>query len=218
VTESAATTIEAESLAALIREQSAAEAAVILDEGRERAARIRAAGSTQVDSLEASARQEGDARGRRAAAQLLAEAQAESQRRYLLARERLIDESIARARERLGAFPTLAGAAVLLERLIAEGLRLLPEGPIRVLLPASYDGLLDAATLVRLGGGRLHVQAQLDFPAGGGVILETDDGRLRFDNSFDGRIRRRRDRIRLAVAVARQIDDPTALTGVGERP
>jgi len=212
------TTLEAESLATLIHEQSAAEAEAIVEQGRERAERIRAAGAAQIEQIEAGARDEGNARGRREAAQLLAGAEAECQRRYLQARERLIDDTMVRARERLAAFPTQSGAAAILERLIAEGLRVLPPGPVRVLMPDTYAGLLDSTALARLGGARLQIQTQADFPPGGGVVLETDDGRLRFDNSFDARISRLSDRIRCAVAAARRIAQPATVSRPDERP
>ncbi|MCK6555828.1 V-type ATP synthase subunit E [Candidatus Binatia bacterium] len=207
-----ATALEAESLAALIREQSAAEAAAVVAQGRERAERIREAGARQVERVEHDAREEGTARGRREAAQLLAAAETECQRRYLQARERLIEESIAHASERLAGLATRPDAAIVVERLIAAGLQILPPGPVRVSMPEAYAGLLDAAALDRLGGARIEIKLQPDFPSGGGVILETPEGRLRFDNSFGARLRRLADRLRRAVAEARHIDQLAAVT------
>lgn len=211
-------TLEAESLAALIREQSAAEAGAVVEQAHEHTARMRATGAEQIAHIEGAAREEGRARGRREAAQLLAGAEAECQRRYLQARERLIEQTIARARERLAALASHPNAAAVLDRLIVEAVRALPPGPVRVLMPGSYAGLLGAKQVQRLGGERIQIQTQEEFPPGGGVVLETPDGRLRFDNSFEGRIRRMHDGIRRAAATALGIGQSAGTTQPIEGP
>jgi hypothetical protein len=74
------------SLAALIREQSAAEVVQILADADERAQRSRAAAEAEAQSVRAQAERLGTERGRRRAAELLAIAEAESRMELLRGR------------------------------------------------------------------------------------------------------------------------------------
>jgi V/A-type H+-transporting ATPase subunit E len=183
-----------------IREQAAAEVAETMAQGDKRAARIASAAVAEVDEIRAGARCDGEDRGRRQAAKLLAAAEAESRRRWLCDREALIDEAIRRARQRLGDFAKLPRAREQLVELIREGLQVLPPGAVRIYLPEDCLLLLDDALRARLAAERWTLRFEAARVVSGGVIMEAEDGRLRFDNSFDARIRRRIRRLRRAVA------------------
>ena len=195
-------TLEAARLAALIREQCAAEVAEIAGQGSERAERIAAAADAEAEALRAAAYREGAERGQRQAARLLAAAEAKSRREWLSDREGLIEDAITRARGQLERFAQKAGARDTLLDLIREGLRALPVGPVHVHVPEGYQQLIDGALAASLAAEGWQVHFETDGVPGGGVVLETADGRLRFDNSFDARIRRRMKQLRRLAADA----------------
>ena len=61
---------------------------------------------------------------------------------------------------------------------------------MRVQLPEPLAALLDSSMRRQLGAGRWALHFETAPVPGGGVIVETDDGRLRFDNSIEARFRR----------------------------
>ncbi len=193
---------DAEGLLRLLREQSAGEAAQLRAQTEDRARHIRLAAETEAQSFRAAARAEGEERGHRHAAKVLALAEAESHRQLLWAREGVIDQAIAGARARLAAFAAMPEAPERLAQLIGEGLSVLPPGPVRVRVPPAYAPLLDRGARERVAGGEWTVTFAADAAVPDGVLVETEDGRLCFDNTFAARIRRRKQRLRRLVAAA----------------
>ena len=181
---------DARGLAALILEQSAAEIDQLRADAQERIARTRAAAAAKVESIRSAAVREGEQRGRRRAASLLAVAEARSRLRVLHAREAHIDDALAHARSQLANLTNVPDAPAVVTALIREALQVLQPGPVRVQLPESLAALLDSSTRRQLGAGRWALHFETAPVPGGGVIVETDDGRLRFDNSIEARFRR----------------------------
>jgi V/A-type H+/Na+-transporting ATPase subunit E len=189
---------EALRLAKMIGEQAAIEAAQSLAEARGRAEGIVAAARAEVEHVAAEARREGEARGRRRAAELVALTDAEARLLRLRAREALIDDAIERARTRLAELAGGPGAAALLQALVAEALAVLPPGRLR-LRAAERDRPHLEAALRSLGAGE-RAELHLEPAASEGVIVESEDGRLRFDNRFEARLHRERESLRRLVA------------------
>jgi V/A-type H+/Na+-transporting ATPase subunit E len=187
---------EATQLAALIREQSSAEVAQLDAETAERTRRKQAAAHAEAERVLSDARVEGEARGRRRAARLLAMADAEGRKEWLQARDALIREAIDRARAQIANFADSPDAPRVLRDMVAEALAVLPDGPLRVRAPAEYAPLLEEALHPTASDGRSQLVLESDPVPGGGVIVETADGRLRFDNSFEARLRRQEDQLR----------------------
>jgi vacuolar-type H+-ATPase subunit E/Vma4 len=123
------------------------------------------------------------------------------------------------ARTQLASFTTLPKAADILATFIREALRVLQPGPLRVCLPEGDGALLDAAIRKSLGAGRWALRFETDAIPGGGVIVETEDGRLRFDNSLDARMRRHRNDLRqlAADALFTETEIPEAHGTAGDR-
>ena len=186
-------------LVAFIREQCAAEAETVITQAQERAQRTRTAAAAEAESIRDAARRQGEERGRRRAAEILTLADAESHREWLHAREQLIDAAIEQAWHALARFPEMPDATQVLTRMIAEALAALPPGAVRMHVPEAYAAIFDAAQRAgAIPNGRVvHVEKAT---LAGGVIVETEDGRVRFDNSFDARGRRRRETLRRLVA------------------
>jgi len=190
---------EAARLVQSIREQCAAEVGAVVTQGGARAQRIAAAADAEVEKIRDAARRDGEERGHRQAAKLLAAAEAESRLRWLGAREALVDEAVRGARERLDDLAAMPDAPQLLAALIREALLALLPGPVRICLPESSLRLLPDALRADVAGQRWTLRFEASATPGGGVIAETEDGRLRFDNSFEARIHRRSHRLRRAV-------------------
>jgi vacuolar-type H+-ATPase subunit E/Vma4 len=204
--------LQARSLAALIREQAASEADALLLQAREKAARLIADAEAGAQNVLAAARAVGAARGRRQSAKVLAVAEAEGQRQWLWAREELIRRVLESARLRLQSIPQIdvSGAVA---GLLREALEVIPRTAIRVVAPEAYAGFIEEA----LGHESRQVQVvlQKDFPHIGGVVVETADGRLCFDNSFEARIRRQLNDLRPLIVRILLPNDATAAGASG---
>jgi V/A-type H+/Na+-transporting ATPase subunit E len=204
--------LDAAKLVDLIDEQSAAEAAVLRVQCEDHVRRIEAEADAEVRRIGAGARAQGEERGRRQGAKRVAAAETEAQRHSLWARETLIQAAIAQARARAEQLAAGSEASRILTDLIREGLQPLPAGPVRVRLPPGCAGLVDEAS-GQIADGLWVLRFVYDGATGGGVIVETEDGRVRFDNSIAARIRRRRDPLRRAVADILCADDGSATGG-----
>lgn len=193
---------DAASLTALIDEQAAAEVGQVLADAQQRADAIVAAAEAEAQRLRAAAERDGAERGKRRAAELLARADAHSRMELLRAREALIDQALTQAlaeahRQLTEGAATRDGAGMLAD-LAREALPLFGPGPLCVRIPA--HATLDAATCDGLGAGRWILHIQQDAALDAGVVVETADGRRRFDNSLAARMRRRHDRLRQLAA------------------
>jgi V/A-type H+-transporting ATPase subunit E len=186
-------------LVAVIREQCAAEAAGVIAQAQERAQRARTAAAADAQAFRDAAERDGEERGRRRAAEIVALANADSHREWLRAREQLIDTTCGQAWMELARFPEMPHAARVLAALIHEALAVLPPGALRVQVPEGYERILDDTKrkLVIPDGHAVRIE---NAGIVDGVIVETEDGRLRFDNSFEARVSRRRETLRRLVA------------------
>jgi len=191
---------DASSLAALIHEQSATEIAQLLVDAQTHAERVRAAATTELEATRAAAQRTGEERGRRRAAALLAVAEAQSRLKLLQVRESHIDEALRRAHTQLSTLSGVPNPRQIVASFVREALQTLAPGAVRVRLPEAQAALLDDATRRQLGAGRWALHFEPTAVRGGGVIVETDDGRRRFDNSIAARSRRRAPHLRRLAA------------------
>jgi vacuolar-type H+-ATPase subunit E/Vma4 len=190
---------EAERLAALIAEQAAAEAAQVEAEGRKRAQETRAAAEAEARRIDAAAQAEAQERGRRQASQIVAAARAGGRLEWLRAREALIEEAIEQARTQLADVQATEDTAEVVAGLVGEALAVLPHGALRLRLSPAWTAQADEIVR-RIDPARsADLQIEPDAVPGGGVIVETPDAHLRFDNSFDARLCRQRQHIRRLV-------------------
>ncbi len=197
----------ADTLVRLIGAQSDAEVAEVATEGRERAKRIGDAARAQAEALRQAAQRQGEERGRRRAAELEAVADAEGRVLVLQARDALLETVLQRAGERLEELESAPSAAETLAALVRQGLPLFPPGAVRVRLSARGDAALDETHRRDLEQGGWKLRVETDTIPGGGVILATEDGRLRLDNSFAARLERRRNQVRWMAAQTLHIED-----------
>jgi vacuolar-type H+-ATPase subunit E/Vma4 len=202
--------LELVQLVHLIREQALREAAAIAADARERAGRIEAAGRAEAEAIRAAAEREGAGRGRRRAARLLALRQAECRMRSLRAREALIDEALAEVRRGLADPSTRSGGVAAMARLVREAVGALPEDArVRISCAPCPP---EWAQELRAAAGAACSCLELDGAVEGGAVVETEDGRLRFDNSIPERMRRIAGELRL-IATRLLLDGQDPLAG-----
>ena len=184
----------------------------ILADAAKRADRARRRAKKDADALLAEARTKADA----IAAEMLAEAEAdavsrtrvelatvplEEKRMDLLAREAVIagifDEALARLGERGDDADTIARLALAAAGKMSRTTLVLRVAP-------RDAALLDDAFLARLAGaapkGTSFTRGEPLADGAGGVLVVTEDGREMFDNTFETRLRRLRERLREEVA------------------
>jgi len=77
--------------------------------------------------------------------------------------------------------------------------RTLPDGPLHLRVAAPQQAPWQEA-LRQLHEVAARMQVEEAPIAGGGVLIETADGRLRLDNSFAARLQRQHDELRRLVA------------------
>ena len=191
---------DAAGLARLIQQQSAAEIEQLLADARAHAERVRVTATTEVEAIRSATAREGEQRGQRRAAALLAVAEAQSRLIILRAREAHIDDVLTRARSRLANLSGVANAGAVVAALLREALSAIPPGPVSVRLAASQAALLDDATRRILAAGRWALRFESSPVADGGVVVESEDGHLRLDNSIAARMRRRAAQLRQLAA------------------
>lgn len=184
-------------LPSLIRKEAETEVAQLQGEALRRAQEVRGAAEVEARLLREAAQQEGERHGRRRGAELLAAADAEARLEALRDREALIAAVLERARERLDEWTTLPQPADVLAALVREGLAVIAERPL-VLHVATASGAIFDEVLRGAGFEGVVARIETNLP-GGGVVVETPEGRLRFDNSFASRMARSRERLRRVV-------------------
>lgn len=187
----------------------------ILDDGKRRAERIRADARAEAEKLMA----EGEARAREESARLTTEGAETARKRAqmilssvaqeiaqgkLRAREEVIQEVLAGAAKEL---EKLDGAAYrnAVVTLATEALRQMPGMKFVVRVAGLGEG--DCAAIretllktLRDEGRALEIQCAATGSGPRGVVVESADGRLRWDNSFAARLNRMKAGLRRSIA------------------
>lgn len=183
----------------------------ILDEARKKAAQIIADAEAQAIALS----QQEDAqtaasceaileRARQEARalqdQAVAAARLEAQALHLKRREQLFERVFTLARERLASITRRPDYGDVARRLVREAVARLDAAELVVRADAQTRLVLDDETLAELGGA-LNVRLRAGEPLtnGVGVIVETADGRRRYDNTFEARLAHLQNSLRPSV-------------------
>ncbi len=175
---------------------------LVADAQREAKAKVE-----QARARAAEMRQQTLARAQREIASLrqasLATARLEAQRLLLQRREEIIDQVLERAREELRRVRQSPQYDAILRDLIVDAVEQLNQ-PEQVFLrvapedaPRISDQLLQELTARWNGRVRLSLGEPIDIE--GGVVLETEEGRQRYDNSLLARLARERTRLRAQI-------------------
>lgn len=130
--------------------------------------------------------------------QLIGAAELEARNSQLLSLEKAVNEAFDSAVNRVSG-STGAAYEKALSRLIEEGVEVI--GPKARVHCSAKDRKAVAAALRKLGGA--HARLPVDekpVTTIGGVVLTTEDGTVRFDNTFEARLERMRPSLRKEVA------------------
>jgi vacuolar-type H+-ATPase subunit E/Vma4 len=154
----------------------------------------------EIRRLRAAAQEEPDpdadgeaalASARRDAAQRLAREDLADRRGALEERERWIELAAAQGRACLSAGGDPAGRRDLLARLAREAIESLPGDAFQISVSPAEAALCDADWARGVAGSARRAGVSSgEAPEGGGCIVQTADGRVRFDNGFAARERR----------------------------
>lgn len=129
-----------------------------------------------------------------------AAAQLEAQTLKLQRREQLLDSVFSAARQKVPEIPLWPDYGDVVQRLIREAVAQLNVPELVVRADAMTRTGLTEAVLTELSAA-LQVQLTLGAPLaqGTGVIVETLDGRRRYDNTFETRLARAKDTLRTPI-------------------
>jgi V/A-type H+-transporting ATPase subunit E len=182
----------------------------ILDEARGQARDLIRQAQSVAESEEAMAREEAEQarqdiveRAQREAAQekqrAISGAQLDVHRQMLARREQQIGDVLQAAGERLEELRRSDRYGAVLHHLIVEAARAMGGGQLRVSADGQDMPLLDDEFLRQVARDLENTSLERGEPlphSGGGILLASADGTLRYDNTFDGRLARSRDGLR----------------------
>jgi vacuolar-type H+-ATPase subunit E/Vma4 len=136
----------------------------------------------------------------RARSQTIAVAQLSSRTAAFGRREKLLTGVFEAAREGLERIPKEGNYSQVVERLLLEALPQLGAGSASVQADEAARKILVAGLLENISS-ELNIAIKLGEPLkhGTGVIVETEDGRMNYDNTLDTRLKRLQDTLRSAV-------------------
>lgn len=183
----------------------------IIDEATEEASTIVAEAQARAESISQQARTQAGAEGEailqraREEAKALREhtiatAQLEARTLRLKRREQLLERAFADARQQLSAVPQSPDYAQIARRLLREAVEQLGVDEVVVRADEETRRVLGDGALADIGG-ELGVRLRVGEPLARstGVVLETPDGHLRYDNTLETRLARMRDVLRTPV-------------------
>lgn len=173
----------------------------ILRDAGEEAQAARSAASRQVEQIILEANQEAEARynGRMDAgrkdtsaevARIIAQARMEARETMRKSREGLLDRCFERAEEQLARIPETPEYPAILETLLDEGIRLIGDDEIRVVVHTR-----DLPLIRNIAGrkkDRMFTFSDQLEGAGGGLVIASSSGKVAVNNTFTGRLSRMR--------------------------
>lgn len=139
---------------------------------------------------------------RREAKRKIARAELQASRLISAAREEIIGQSLTRIRQALGEKPHASDYPAVLEHLVTEAVTGLSQSEI-ILHVREEDRHIVNDEWCRGLGTRLGITVSVDPHAAqisGGVIVSAQQGRLRFDQSFEALLTRHEDTLRSIIA------------------
>ena len=191
-----------------IREQSQAEAKAIVEKAEQEKAKVLAEARAEAEKLRAEAVRKAQAQAEAMQRRVLSGVHLEVKKQALQAREDAIGRIFGLLREKLEAHRKSREYGPFLKQLILEGVLALDapsldltagEAEKPLCTRTFLDGVVEEAAK---RGKTVKLNLSKDVLADGGVVLVSGDGRTRFDNSFNARLRRHEDVLRMTAAKA----------------
>ncbi len=191
-----------------ILEQSKAEAKSILDQAEQEKAKALSESKVSAEQVRAETLRKVQLQADAARKRVLSGVHLEVKKQTLQAREEAVRKISGMVREKLDTFRRAKEYGPFLRKLVMEGVLALDSGNLTVvpgdverpLLTAGFlNGIADEAAKL---GKTVRLTLSKNTLPEGGVMLESEDGRTRFDNRFSARLQRYDDAMRMVAARA----------------
>jgi len=170
------------------------EAKKVLDKAEQEAKR-------EAEEIISKKKTDAEAQARR----ILSEAKLEARLKILNVKEQLISEAFDKALDKLKEFTQSAQYKSALENLIKDAAIIIRGGDLEVLLPENTNVDLDLSKIAKEVEEQTGVKTSLNISKErirsiGGVIVRSKDRLLTVDNTFEARLERLREQLRVNVA------------------
>ena len=189
-----------EMLERAILNEARAEAEQILAEAQTQAEDIRQRAQKQAAAVRAEIMQHATQEAERLRSQAIATTQLRARTMQLDHREKLLEKVFVSAREQLPTIEKWNNYDQIAEHLLREALGQLAVKKINIRADAATANLLNDKRLEELGA-ELKIELKKAHPLekGTGVLVETHDGHLHFDNTLETRLNRLQNLLRAPV-------------------
>jgi V/A-type H+-transporting ATPase subunit E len=189
-----------QALKSAIMAEATEEVSTILAEAQARAESISQQAQTQAGAEGEAILQRARGEAKALREHTIATAQLEAQTLRLKRREQLLERAFADARQQLSAVPQSPDYAQIASRLLREAVERLGVDEVVVRADEETRRVFGDRALADIGG-ELGVRLRAGEPLARstGVVLETPDGHLRYDNTLETRLARMRDVLRTPV-------------------
>jgi len=191
-----------------IIDQSTAEARALIDKAEKEKAALLAEARSAAEKIHAEKIRKAQAEAEAIRRRILSGVHLEMKKRTLSAREEAVRRMLGMVREKMEAFRRSEAYDPFLKQWVAEGALALDSEDIIVTAGGVEKTRLEKDALSRIAenlnrnGKAVRLTLSKDTLPEGGVVLDTSDGRTRFDNSFSARLRRTQDAMRRAAVKA----------------
>jgi V/A-type H+/Na+-transporting ATPase subunit E len=189
-----------ETLSKAILSEAEAEAKQIKADAEAKAEAIRLRAQQQAEAERAEILQRASAEAERLRSQVIATTQLKARTQQLEYREKLLDQVFAAARQQLPTIKQWSDYDTIVLRLLREAIVQLKAEQATVKVDSATQTRLSAEAVAKLAG-ELKVSLQIDgaLKQGTGVIVETSNGRMHYDNTLETRLNRLQNILRSPV-------------------
>jgi V/A-type H+-transporting ATPase subunit E len=186
-----------QALSRAVQSEARAEAEQVLDDARDRADAIRKRAQEQAEAKREEILERARQQAQRVSSQCLAAARLQARKLRLESREKLLDEVFDASRERMPTIQKWTEYPEIVRQWIREAVTNLRSDQARIQADEHTRGVLADGLLDELSK-EMDVQLQLDKPLerGLGVIAETMERHLVYDNTLEARLERLKDELR----------------------
>jgi vacuolar-type H+-ATPase subunit E/Vma4 len=186
----------AEALRKEILERSESDAKALIREAETDAARVRDEARAEADKAAAEVLKKAAAQADAVRKRILSGVHLEVKKQRLQVVEETLSKIFDAVREKLAAFRKDKAYGLFLEKLAIEGIEALDSAEVRI-IPGELERPLlgrDRLAVIEKEAEKRKRKVRLSLAdqtlPEGGIVLVSEDGRTRFDNSFSARIRR----------------------------
>ncbi len=189
-----------EALSRAILHDVQAEAEQIQEDARARADQIRQRAQEQANAERKAILERASQEAERLRSQTVATAQLKARTMQLEYREKLLDQVFDAVRQRLESVQKRADYGQIAVKLLREAIAQLNATSVMVRADEATQKLLDAGTLDKVSK-EMNAKISMGKPleSGIGVVVDTSDGRLHYDNTLETRLARLQSVLRSSV-------------------